>query len=69
MTGELVKFGVVMLVVMSGFTMSFLSLYRSNLTFGKVMFELCSPHMASGSVSSAVFILILIRKQHNRIVS
>lgn len=62
MTGELVKFGAVMLVVMSGFAMSFLSLYRPNLTFGKVMCKRCSPHVASGYVSFAVFLLVLFRK-------
>lgn len=36
MTGELVKFGVVMLVVMSGFVMSFYSLFRDTDTYGEV---------------------------------
>lgn len=36
MTGELVKFGVVMLVVMGGFVMSFYSLLRETMTYGEV---------------------------------
>lgn len=38
MTGELVKFGVVMLVVVSGFVMSFYSLYKDTQTYGEVLF-------------------------------
>lgn len=36
MTGLLVKFGLVMIVVMLGFVMSFYSLFRDTQTFGEV---------------------------------
>lgn len=36
MTGELVKFGVVMLVVILGFVMSFYSLFSEDQTYGEV---------------------------------
>ena len=36
MTGELVKFGVVMLVVMGGFVMSFYSLFKRHMSYGEV---------------------------------
>lgn len=38
MTGELVKFGVVMLVVMCGFVISFYSLFQRYTTLGQVRF-------------------------------
>lgn len=43
MTSELVKFGVVMLVVMAGFVMSFNSIFHHDVTFGMVRFPLCFP--------------------------
>lgn len=43
MTGELVKFGVVMLVVMGGFVVSFHSIFQHNVTFGQVRCKCCSP--------------------------
>lgn len=43
MTGELVKFGVVMLVVMSGFVVSFYSIFQHNVTFGMVRFNFFHP--------------------------
>ena len=36
MTGELVKFGMVMLVVMGGFVMSFYSLFKRHTSYGEV---------------------------------
>lgn len=44
MTGELVKFGAVMLVVMGGFVMSFYSLLKDTMTYGEVRRVGCNPN-------------------------
>lgn len=50
MTGELVKFGVVMLVVMAGFVVSFFSIFHRNVTFGKVRLKLWLPSVCGDVV-------------------
>lgn len=42
MTGELVKFGLVMLVVMGGFVVSFYTLLRGSLTYTEVRVSIYS---------------------------
>ena len=45
MTGELVKFGVVMLVVMGGFVMAFYSLLRQTMSYGEVRVSITSRYV------------------------